>query len=99
MTMPDPIQSKQPRREFKNYSGNFFKHPPYRPDLAPSDYYLFGPLKNHLCGKRFADDEEAEMEVQKWLRQLSKDFYAVGFEALIKRWDKCTNVGGKYVKK
>jgi hypothetical protein len=23
MTMPDPIQPKQPRREFKNYSGNF----------------------------------------------------------------------------
>jgi hypothetical protein len=23
ITMPDPIQSKQPRREFKNYSGKF----------------------------------------------------------------------------
>jgi hypothetical protein len=23
MTVPDPIQTEQPRREFKNYSGNF----------------------------------------------------------------------------
>jgi hypothetical protein len=37
--------------------------------------------------------------VQKWLRQQSKDFYSVGFNALVKRWDKCINVGGGYVEK
>jgi hypothetical protein len=42
--------------------------------LAPSDFYLFGPLKNYLCGKYFADYEEVEMEVWEWLRQESKDF-------------------------
>jgi hypothetical protein len=30
-------------------------------------------------GRRFADDEEVETEVRKWLRQQSKDFYAAGF--------------------
>jgi hypothetical protein len=25
-------------------------HPPYSPDLAPSDYLLFGTLKDHLRG-------------------------------------------------
>jgi hypothetical protein len=33
--------------------------------------------------KRFADDEEVEMDVRKWLRQQSKDFYAVGFDTLV----------------
>jgi hypothetical protein len=37
--------------------------------------------------------------VRKWLRKQSKDFYAVGFEALVKRWDKFINVGGGYVEK
>jgi hypothetical protein len=37
--------------------------------------------------------------VQKWPRQQSKDIYAVGFETLIKIWDKCINAGGGYVKK
>jgi hypothetical protein len=37
--------------------------------------------------------------VQKWLRQQSKDLYAVGFNTLIKRWDKCISVGGGYVEK
>jgi histone-lysine N-methyltransferase SETMAR len=75
------------------------EHPSYSPDLAPSDFHLFGQLKNHLGGRRFADDEEVETEVRKWLKQQSKDFYAAGFDALIKRWDKCINVGGGYVEK
>jgi hypothetical protein len=50
-------------------------------------------------GKSFADDKEVETEVRKWLRQQSKDFYAAGFDALIKRWDRCINVGGGYVEK
>jgi hypothetical protein len=49
--------------------------------------------------QNFADGEEVETEMRKWLRQQSKDFYAVGFYALVKRWDKCINVGGGYVEK
>jgi hypothetical protein len=41
-----------------------------------------------------------ESEVRNWLRQQSqKDFYAASFDALVKRWDKCINVGGGFVEK
>ena len=33
-------------------------HPPYSPDLAPSDYRLFGPIKEALWGRRFTSDQE-----------------------------------------
>jgi hypothetical protein len=33
----------------------------------------------------------------KCLRQQSKDFYATGFDPVIKELDKCMNVGGVYV--
>jgi histone-lysine N-methyltransferase SETMAR len=82
--MPDPIQIDEPRREFGTAVGTS-RHPAYSPDLVPSDFHLFGQLKNRLGGKRFADDEEVETEVRKWLRQESKDFYAAGFDALLKR--------------
>jgi hypothetical protein len=52
-----------------------------------------------LGGTYFFDDEEVETEVRKWLRQQSKGCYAAGFDALVKRWDKCVNVGGGYVGK
>jgi hypothetical protein len=67
--------------------------------LAPSDFHLFGPLKHLLGGQCFADDDEIETKVQKWLRQQSKDFYAVSFDTLVKQWDKCINVAGGCVKK
>jgi hypothetical protein len=51
--------------------------------LAPGNFHLFGPLRNHLGGQRFADDTEVETEVHKRLRQQSKEFYAVGFDTPI----------------
>jgi hypothetical protein len=45
---------------------------------------------------KVADDET---EVRKWLRQQSNNFYAVGFDALVKGWDKCIKVGGGYAEK
>jgi [histone H3]-lysine36 N-dimethyltransferase SETMAR len=39
-------------------------HPPYSPDLAPSDYYLFGHLKNFLRGKVFNNDNEGKLAVE-----------------------------------
>jgi hypothetical protein len=52
-----------------------------------------------LAGKLFADGEEVETEVRNWLTQQSKDFYAAGFDALVKQRGKCINVGGGYVEK
>jgi hypothetical protein len=49
--------------------------------------------------KCFADDEEVETEVRKWLGQQAKYFYAAGFDALLKRSDKCISVGGAFVEK
>jgi hypothetical protein len=40
-----------------------------------------------------------ETEVRNWLRQQSKYFYDAGFDALVKRWNKCISVGGGYVEK
>jgi hypothetical protein len=37
--------------------------------------------------------------VRKWLRQQPKYVYDAGFDGLVKRWDKCINVGGGYVEK
>ncbi|GBM67941.1 hypothetical protein AVEN_185360-1 [Araneus ventricosus] len=33
-----------------------------------SDFHLFGPLKQHLGGKQFADDDDVQHEVLLWMR-------------------------------
>ena len=74
-------------------------HPLYSPDLAPSDFHLFGPLKNYLGVCHFANDDAVIQEVTRWLRKQPKDFFFAGFQGLLKRWDKCLNVQEEYVEK
>jgi hypothetical protein len=78
-------------------------------ELNPKDFheniFLFAVggvcrVKQFTTGwKSFADDEEIEREVRKWLRQESKDFYVANFYAMVKRLDKCINVDGGYIGK
>jgi histone-lysine N-methyltransferase SETMAR len=70
-------------------------HAPYSPDLAPSDFHFFPTLKRTLEGRRFTANEDVEATV----RTQDTDFYQQGFFKLVKRWDKCNNVGGECVKK
>jgi histone-lysine N-methyltransferase SETMAR len=70
-------------------------HTPYSPDLAPSDFHFFPTLQRTLEGCRFTTNEDVEAAV----RTRDTDFYQQGFFELVKRWDKCINVGGDYVEK
>ena len=50
-------------------------HPPYSPDLAPSDYLLFTDLKKMLQGKRFGYNEEVISETETYFEAKDKLFY------------------------
>ena len=79
------------------------RHHPSReeshPELAPSDFHLFGPLKHHLSGEHFPDDDAVERAVCACFQQQPKEFYTAGFQGLVKRWDKCLNLYVDYVEK
>jgi hypothetical protein len=38
--------------------------PPYSPDLAPCDFFLFGYLKHHLEGKRLTREDQVTAAVR-----------------------------------
>ena len=67
-------------------------HPPYSPDLAPSDFHLFANLKKVLGGSRFTQESEAKAFVTEWLTEQTHDFYLHGIRTLLKRWQKCIDV-------
>ena len=67
-------------------------------DLAPLDFYMFGPMKEYLQGQKFADDEVMEA-VQSWLKATPKSFFLEGICKLVDRWTKCVAKQGDYVKK
>jgi len=57
------------------------EHPAYSPDLAPSDFHLFGMLKNSLRGSRFSCDDDVKAAVHQWLRTQPKTSFADGIKS------------------
>ena len=49
--------------------------PPYSPDLAPRDFYLFPNLKRWLTGKRFYSNVKLIAETNAYFKALPKDDY------------------------
>ncbi|UYV82653.1 hypothetical protein LAZ67_22000395 [Cordylochernes scorpioides] len=45
----------------QDHSTSVFPHPPYSPDLAPCDFFLFGKLKKKLKGRKFQSIEEIKI--------------------------------------
>ena len=58
-------------------------HPPYSPDLSPTDYHFFKHLDNFLQGKCFYNHQDAENAFQEFFKSLSTDFYATGINLFL----------------
>lgn len=54
-TEPWPHTSAHTVAWLKKWKLESLQHPSHSPDRAPLDFYLFGPFKNFLSGKRFKD--------------------------------------------
>ena len=71
-------------------------HPPYSPDLAPSDYHLFGSMGLSLAEQLFSNFEE----VEKWLIECfalkEKKFFWNGIHGFFERWAKCVESNDQY---
>ncbi|XP_054729345.1 histone-lysine N-methyltransferase SETMAR-like [Anastrepha obliqua] len=77
-----------------NESGfELLPHPPYSPDLSPSDYWLFADLKKMLRGKRFGSNDEVIAETEAYFEGKEKSFYKGGIERLEKRWNDFSKLG------
>ncbi|XP_035205064.1 histone-lysine N-methyltransferase SETMAR-like [Stegodyphus dumicola] len=50
---------------------NLLSHPPYSPDVAPSNFHLFPNLKKFVSGKHFTSNEEIERVVYEYFHNLS----------------------------
>ena len=50
-------------------------HPPYSPDLLPTNYRLFNHLDNISWGKCFPNQQDAENALQEFTESQNTDFY------------------------
>jgi hypothetical protein len=72
-------------------------NPPYSPDLALSDFYLFGHVKGLLRGESFDIGEQLLLAVEGILRPLEKWTLTKVFLEWMKRLERCIETDGDYV--
>ena len=70
------------------------RHPPYSPDLAPRDLWLFPKLR----GSRYVTIEEMKEAVTKVIDTLTQEDLPATFQMLLERYNKCVEAGGDYFK-
>jgi hypothetical protein len=60
---------------------------------------MFGPLKETLCGGRFASDDEVKDAVHTWLRLQPKTFFGDWIRKLVNCYTICSKKVLDYVEK
>jgi histone-lysine N-methyltransferase SETMAR len=72
-------------------------HPPFSPDLAPCDFYLFGKVKMALRGAIFQDENELLAGVTAVLTGIAREELESVFDEWLRRLDICIQREGDYV--
>lgn len=85
------------QKKLRQLGWEVLNHPPYSPDLAPSDYYLFRSLSNYLRGKKFSNIDEVKVHLEEFFYSKPSKFYATGLLNLADRWDKVIQSNGGYL--
>ena len=66
--------------------------PPYSPDVAPCDFWLFPKLR----GCHYETIEEMKEAVTKVIDTLTQEDFYGAFQKLLEQYNKCTAAGGDY---
>jgi [histone H3]-lysine36 N-dimethyltransferase SETMAR len=92
-----PHVAKTTHLKLLQFGWEILPHPPYSPDLAPSDYHLFRSLQNHLQGKTFDRREDVEIFLRQFFESLPASFYRDGIHSLAQRWRTVIDNDGAYI--
>lgn len=92
-----PSHTAKPVKDaLKSLGWDVLSHPPYSPDLAPSDYHLFASMGHALAEQHFANFEEVKKWLDEWFGSKDKRFFWDGIHKLPERWTKCVESNGQY---
>ena len=91
-----PHVGKITQKKLSSLGIEVLPHPPYSPDLSPTDYHMFRHLDNFLSGKIFDDRIAIKKSFNEFIVTREPEFYRVGIVKLVERWQKCINADGYY---
>ena len=95
--IPKLLNSEQKQRRMEVAQESLtMPQPPYSPDMAPCDFFLFPKIKRTLKGRRFTAIDDIKSASLKELKAIPKIEFEKYFENWKKRWHKCIISNGDY---
>jgi len=94
-----PHTSSETRSRLSELGVSVLPHPPYSPDIAPSDFFLFGYIKSRLRGCSFGTSDELLGKVTMEIEAISRNQLESVFEEWKGRLFTVIETGGSYITK
>lgn len=91
-----PHFAKSVKETLKILGWEVLPHPPYSPDIAPSDFHLFRSMQHSLAGHTFKSYQDIEKWMDQWIATKDQKFFYRGIHSLPERWSKVVAANGKY---
>ncbi|EFN84997.1 Histone-lysine N-methyltransferase SETMAR, partial [Harpegnathos saltator] len=91
-----PHVAKVVQKYLETLKWDVLPHPPYSPDIAPSDYWLFRRMQHDLTGHRFTSFADIENWLQTWIASKVESFFRDGIRKLPEKREKVVASDGKY---
>ena len=92
-----PHVSKKTKSALEKMDFEVLSHPPYSPDLAPTDFHLFLLLSNQIRNKVFNNTEELKTFVKTFSLRNQAVFSNLHSKKLTLRWKKTIENKGEYL--
>ena len=80
----------------EKYGWQVLRHPPYSPNMSPTDFDFFPKLKKSLRGKRFRSIEVSN-EVARLIIRIKNEGVLTGIQDLPRRWTAVIKHNGVYI--
>lgn len=91
-----PHVAQQTLQKLNELGYESLPHPPYSPDLSPTDYHFFKHLDNFLQEKCFKKQDDAKNAFNDFIASRTPEFYETGINKLVSCWQKCIASNGSY---
>lgn len=92
-----PHVAKPIKDTIEEFKWDVLPHPPYSPDIAPSDYHLFRSMAHGLGEQRFQNRQEIQEWLDEWIASKPKKFFYDGIHKLPNLWENVVKHDGNYV--
>lgn len=84
---------------FAENSIQVLPHPPYSPDLAPCDFFVFPKVKEQLRGVNFSSPEGATAAYNSIISEIDREAWKGAFKKWFWRMKLCIDANGEYFEK